>query len=263
MIGPLNDEDSSIELIHSTSSGPLGVINAARCSYAGSSDKMGPREKRLGGFLWDKDHTSPFRHTYYTFSITAPIFTFRQWMKYQVGSVWRTFEVDGQEVSLETFDHFYDIDKGCSWNELSGRYAQFEHKYYIPRSKDIRGQSKSNKQGSEDNLGIPGQLGAWSVLRAAYEASFGNYIRLIELGVAREQARMILPQNLYSRAYWTVSLQGLLHFLNQRLKEDAQWEIRQYAKATMKLVEEDLTSLGVSLSSLVDPVSNTNMKVNG
>jgi thymidylate synthase (FAD) len=51
---------------------------------------------------------------------------------------------------------------------------------------------------------------------------------------------MIIPQNIYTQAYWTVSLQGLLHFLDERLKPEAQFEIREYAKAIQGLIEEKL-----------------------
>ena len=66
--------------------------------------------------------------------------------------------------------------------------------------------------------------------------------------VAKEIARMLLPQNLYTQAYWTVSLQGVLHFLDQRLKPDAQYEIRRFAEAVRDLVAPDLERLGVRLS---------------
>jgi thymidylate synthase (FAD) len=64
--------------------------------------------------------------------------------------------------------------------------------------------------------------------------------------VAKEIARMILPQSLYPQAYWTVSLQGVLHFLQQRLKPDAQYEIRVFAEAVRDLVKDDLARVGVT-----------------
>ena len=70
---------------------------------------------------------------------------------------------------------------------------------------------------------------------------------IIERGVAKEIARTMLPQGLYTQAYWTVSLQGVLHFLDQRLKPDAQYEIRRYAEAVRDLVREDLERVGVEV----------------
>ena len=239
---PLKDSSSSVALLHSTADGPLGVINAARTSFRSESQEMGEKERKLGNYLWDNEHTSPFRHVYYTFRIVAPLFVFRQWMKYQVGSTWRTFEVGGQEVSLETFDHFYDIDKGCSWNEQSGRYKEFREEFYMP--KDWRSPHRINKQGSEP-AGHVESLEAERILHEAVQDAWTYYKKLLEWDIAREMARMVLPQNIYSTAYWTVSMQGLLHFLKQRTKEDAQWEIQQYALAIEQMLTEDLVALGI------------------
>ena len=77
-----------------------------------------------------------------------------------------------------------------------------------------------------------------------------QHVQRIERGVAKEIARMCLPQSLYSQAYWTVSLQGVLHFLEQRLKADAQYEIRRFAEAVYELVADDLSRLGVTRDAL-------------
>ncbi|MDG1499547.1 MAG: FAD-dependent thymidylate synthase, partial [Planctomycetota bacterium] len=65
-------------------------------------------------------------------------------------------------------------------------------------------------------------------------------------GIAKEIARMCLPQNIYTQAYWTVSLQGVIHFLSQRMKKDAQFEIRRYAVAIFEAIEQDLLDLGLT-----------------
>jgi thymidylate synthase (FAD) len=85
---------------------------------------------------------------------------------------------------------------------------------------------------------------------AECEEAFVRYRERIERGVAKEIARMLLPQNIYSQAYWTVSLQGVMHFLEQRMKSDAQFEIRRYAEAIYELVREDLERVGVTRESL-------------
>jgi len=77
------------------------------------------------------------------------------------------------------------------------------------------------------------------------------YEERLARGVAKELARLLLPQNLYSQAYWTVSLQGVLHFLEQRLKPDAQHEIRGYAEGVYALVREDLDRIGVRREALL------------
>ena len=82
-------------------------------------------------------------------------------------------------------------------------------------------------------------------MRAECEEAFRLYEERIRRGVAKEIARMCLPQNVYTQAYWTVSLQGVLHFLEQRLEPDAQHEIRRYAQAVETLVRPELERLGV------------------
>jgi thymidylate synthase (FAD) len=68
--------------------------------------------------------------------------------------------------------------------------------------------------------------------------------------VAKEIARMALPQNVYTQAYWTVSLQGVIHFLEQRLKPDAQFEIRRYAEGVYDLLRGELEPLGLTRERL-------------
>jgi thymidylate synthase (FAD) len=87
-------------------------------------------------------------------------------------------------------------------------------------------------------------------MMAECEETFRLYTERIERGVAKEIARMCLPQSLYSQAYWTVSLQGVMHFLEQRLKPDAQYEIRRFAEAIYELVSDDLRRLGVTRDAL-------------
>ena len=76
------------------------------------------------------------------------------------------------------------------------------------------------------------------------------YTRLVNNGVAREMARGILPGNMYTKAYWTLSLQSVIWFLHQRLKSDAQWEIQQLAEGIYTLVKDDLDKLGLSKEDL-------------
>jgi flavin-dependent thymidylate synthase len=86
---------------------------------------------------------------------------------------------------------------------------------------------------------------------AECDRMFEQYQERIQRGVAKEIARMLLPQNLYSQAYWTVSLQGVMHFLSQRMEPDAQYEIRRYAEAVFELVKDDLERVGVTRESLL------------
>jgi thymidylate synthase (FAD) len=76
------------------------------------------------------------------------------------------------------------------------------------------------------------------------------YRKLVENGVAKEIARTILPQSMYTKVYWTISLQSVIWFLHQRLKTDAQYEIRMLAEAIYELVKDDLDKLGLSKEDL-------------
>jgi len=223
----------------------LKVVNAARISYQKSRKEFGEADRNLAGFLWEHGHTSPYRHSYFTFHWKAPLFVFRQAFKYQVGSGWRKYEVDGAAVSLRVFDVFFDTDKGCSWNEISGRYVQWEPEFYVP-ARMRANPPHGNKQASVELSDGFDHQGERRRMVAECEAAFRLYQQRIERGVAKEIARMLLPQNVYTQAYWTVSLQGVMHFLDQRLEADAQYEIRRYAQAIWELLRSDLERLGVT-----------------
>ncbi|MFT4711206.1 MAG: thymidylate synthase (FAD), partial [Planctomycetota bacterium] len=127
----------------------LKVVNSARISYSNQKTETDEADKKLSRYLWMHGHTSPYRHSFYTFHWKAPLFVFRQAFKYQVGSTWREYEADGQSISLEAFDVMFDTDKGCSWNEVSGRYVQWTPEFYVPATMRAN-PSHGNKQASVD-----------------------------------------------------------------------------------------------------------------
>lgn len=223
----------------------LKVVNSARISYEKGKKSFDEKDSGLCKFLWEHGHTSPYRHSFYTFHWKAPLFVFRQAFKYQIGSGWREYEVEGETVSLEVFDVFFDTDKGCSWNEISGRYVQWKPEFYVPKMMRAN-PPHGNKQASFELGADFDHAAERAQMLAECEATFRLYEERIERGVAKEIARMCLPQSLYSQAYWTVSLQGVMHFLEQRLKKDAQYEIRCFAEAIYELVSSDLERLGVT-----------------
>ncbi|MBL8859656.1 MAG: FAD-dependent thymidylate synthase [Planctomycetes bacterium] len=228
----------------------LKVVNAARISYDKKKAAFDERDKKLCAFLWEHGHTSPYRHSFYTFHWKAPLFVFRQAFKYQVGSGWRKYEVDGNPVSLEVFDVMFDTDKGCSWNEVSGRYVEWTPEFYVPKVMRAN-PPHGNKQASIDLGASFDHARERELMVAECRESFERYKARIERGVAKEIARLCLPQSVYSQAYWTVSLQGVLHFLEQRLKPDAQYEIRRYAEAVHALIRSDLDRLGITCERIV------------
>lgn len=222
----------------------LKVVNAARASYGNQKEEFNEKDSKLTKFLLDHGHTSPFRHSYYTFAIKLPLFVARQWTKYQVGSTWRSYSVDNQEVEYEVWDTLYDQDKGCSWNELSGRYKELEPEFYVPYTMRTN-PPHGNKQASTE---LPEDFshGTYrNMMRVHCIGAHRTYRNLIKEGIAKEIARTILPQNVYTVAYWTVSMQSVIHFLAQRLEPDAQYEIRKYAECIEESIKDDLIKLGI------------------
>jgi thymidylate synthase (FAD) len=244
-VGTLDDGIGFVALVDRMQTDPaLKIVNAARISYDKQKTSFDEKDGKLCQFLWEHGHTSPYRHSFFTFHWKAPLFVFRQAFKYQVGSGWRKYEVNGEPVSLQVFDVLFDTDKGCSWNEVSGRYVQWGHEYYIPKVMRAN-PPHGNKQSSQPLPASFDHERERSLMRAECEEAFRLYESRIQRGVAKEIARMCLPQNVYTQAYWTVSLQGILHFLDQRLEPDAQYEIRRYAEAVRALVAPELERVGL------------------
>lgn len=187
----------------------LSVVNSARVSFGKKTEKIRPRDERLINYLWEHNHSSPFRHATIQFHIKAPIFVLRQWMKHQVG---------------------------CAWNEISGRYVEFDYEYHTPSH--FRLQSKDNKQGSEGAVNPTTEKQAQEIFWDSCDSSMQAYSALLNMGVCKEQARMVLPLNLYSECYWTASLQAVMHFLKLREDSHAQWEIQEYARAIREISKE-------------------------
>tara|TARA_R100000654_G_scaffold13323_1_gene28995 strand:+ start:2098 stop:2739 length:642 start_codon:yes stop_codon:yes gene_type:complete len=195
----------------------VDIVNAARISFGKRIDSMADKDWKLIEYLWTHQHTSPFRHIHFTFHIRAPLFVLRQWMKHQVG---------------------------CSWNEISGRYVQFEYAFHQPkkwRSKP----DESIKQGSGEDLDDEKQADIKTIYQGSIDHLFETYQHLIRIGVCKEQARMILPVSLMSECYWTCSYQALVHFLKQRTDTHAQKEIKDYAHMILETLKayDDLNKL--------------------
>ncbi len=239
VIQPL-DDIGFVELTQKSVDPLLSVTNAARVSYNNRKDETDEKDERLGNFLWENKHTSPFRHQFYTFRIKAPLFVFRQHIKHQIGSVWTSHEVDGAEVSL--YQLKFDDDAGCSWNEVSGRYVELTPEFYIPEvarsNAGHANKQESSTEGIEDLDSLSETMR--TTIKQHSQESYDKYESLLEMGIARELARTILPQNIYTSCVWTVSLQSLLNFFELRLKDDAQFEMRKYAEAIYELVEDDI-----------------------
>lgn len=214
----------------------LKIVNAARVSFNKEAHELSEKDIKLIEFLHKNEHYSTFRHSYFTFRIKAPLLVFRQFWKYQIGCDWIENENIGTIQIPET-----------NWNEMSGRYVEFQPEFYVPE--EIRIQSKVNKQGSEGKLlSLSNGEDPVVYFEQSCQLMYERYEYLIKSGAAKEQARALLPQNIYSECMWTCSLQCILYVLHQRLKQDAQFEIRQYALAIAKLVAPIINPLNIAQS---------------
>lgn len=201
----------------------LTIVNAARVSFGNYSEKWTKRDGGLLRYLWRNKHMSPFRHVIIRMRIHAPEVVMRQLYKHVVG-----IEATSGESSLK--DH--------AWNEISGRYKQVQE-YYYPEV--FRAQSSDNKQASEGV--IENQEKAKNIYTSLHKAAEYAYVTLLELGVAREQARMVLPLSQYTTVIWTVSLQAVLNFISLRDHDHAQHEIREYAKVLREYINQNFPTL--------------------
>jgi len=187
----------------------LSIVRAARVSHnaAWRAGEDAGSDARLIAFLWHNRHTTPFEAVEFQFEVKAPIFVFRQWHRH------RTW----------------------SYNEVSARYTKLPTEFYVPEPWHIGGQTKENKQ-TRSEMPIEGAENAAVLIRTANEKAFLLYTKLLECGIARELARSILPVATYSHMFAKVDLLNLFKFLDLRLHPHAQYEIRVYAEAMLKLI---------------------------
>ena len=193
----------------------LTPVNAARVSFGGQSDEYTDKDRKLSRFLIKHKHFSPFRHQHAMFIIKAPEFVMRQWYKHVVG-----IETTSSHV---TKDH--------AWNEISGRYVPYDE---FSEPKEFRKQSDDNKQAS-DGL-VDDQVVASIYWGTAQNNVIETYNKLLDMGVAREQARSILPLTVYTKVWWTASFQSIMNFIELRDEPTSQVEIQEYATAMKKIV---------------------------
>ena len=205
-----------IEVVDSLGS-DLTVVNSARVSFGKRKTKFDKSDARLVRYLAKYKHYSPFRHLQVQFHIKAPEFVLRQWYKHVVG--------------IETTSN--SSAKDHAWNEISGRYVPVAD-YYNPSV--WRKQSEDNKQASEGVLDDLQQ----KRMNDAYDDFMRKvrmtYDKMVNAGMAKEQARIILPLNQYTEVYWTASFQAIMNFIELRNEKTSQWEIQEYAKVLLDLM---------------------------
>ena len=207
-----------IEVIDSLGN-DLTVVNSARVSFGKRKSVWNASDRRLVKFLAKYKHYSPFRHLQVQFHIKAPEFVMRQWYKHVVG--------------IETTSN--SSTKDHAWNEISGRYVEYDE-FYEPTI--YRKQSDDNKQASEGEFEGKEAQDALSNWKQAHNMSLTAYKNLIDMGMAKEQARCVLPLTLYTEVYWTASFQAVMNFIELRNEKTSQIEIQEYAKVMLKQMKE-------------------------
>ena len=214
------DEIGSVSLVDHMGT-DLTIVNSARVSFGNQKTELNDKDRRLIKFLVKHKHTSTFEHNVATFKFVVPLFVRSQHHRH------RTW----------------------SYNEISRRYTEKNMDFYLPSS--FRTQHKSNRQASNpEELIDPGiweegwgQMSKYNMtmselLEIKTKECLETFKTMLDKGVCREQARMILPQNLYTEYYGTCNLSNLLKFVDLRLHEGAQWEIQKVAEACLDIVSD-------------------------
>ncbi len=210
------DDIGAVEYVSHMGS-DLSVVNAARVSFGTEKEEVDEKDIKLIDYLMAHNHSSPFEHCTLTFKFTVPLFIRSQHHRH------RTW----------------------AYNEISRRYTSVDIQFYEPS--EFRTQHKSNRQASNDELinpileynrsGLPVSSVASSMLKAHHNECVKLFNSMLKAGVCREQARGVLPQNLYTQYFGTVNLHNLLKFISLRVHEGAQWEIQKVAKACLQIAK--------------------------
>ena len=196
----------------------LTVVNSARVSFGVEKEQLDDKDKKLINYLIKHRHTSTLEHNLITFRFAVPLYVRSQHHRH------RTW----------------------SYNEISRRYTDIDMRFYEP--KEFRTQHKSNRQASNAEELVdpaieflrlfPIESPASKLIGEHHRVSLGLFDKLLDAGVCREQARGVLPQNLYTEYYGTVNLSNLLKFIDLRTHEGAQWEIQKVAEACLEIATD-------------------------
>ena len=189
--------------------GDARIVQSARVSY-GEGTKTVRQDKGLIHYLMRNSHMSPFEQVIFTFHVKMPIFVARQWVRHRTARM----------------------------NEISGRYSVMKDEFYLPAAGEVRFQNQTNRQGSSE-AAVPETLQqkVIQLLKTSGEAASRAYNELIAEDIARELARINLPLSLYTEMYWQIDLRNLFNFLNLRMDNHAQKEIRVYAETMAEIVK--------------------------
>ncbi|KQV05109.1 FAD-dependent thymidylate synthase [Leifsonia sp. Root112D2] len=235
--------EMTVELVRSSAS-DADVLFAARVSTQGEqsletsrldgteTDADDARSRGLINYLMRDRHGSPFEHNSMTFYVQAPIFVFREFMRHRI----------------------------ASYNEESGRYREMNPVFYVPASD--RNLVQTGKPGAYEFLPGTAEQAAlvdqqtMDVSRHAFEA----YQRMLQAGVAREVARIVLPLNLYSSMYVTMNARSLMNFLSLRTRRDDS-HFPSFPQREIEMCAEKMETLWAGLMPLTHAAFDANGRV--
>jgi thymidylate synthase (FAD) len=206
-------DNGEIELLNCMAS-DIDVVNAAKVSFATYVKELDESSIGLIKYLMRNKHATPFEHCVFKFRIKAPIFVTREWMRHR----WSSF------------------------NEMSMRYHQPANiDYYTPSYDKIRKQIGKPGAYSFEEITDPEVKDAfYSIFQESILQADEAYYKLIELGVAKEIARCVLPVTQYTEFIWTVNARSLINFISLRNESNAQYEINEYAKVIEDIFQEKM-----------------------
>jgi thymidylate synthase (FAD) len=196
------------------------IVQGARVSYGRGTRKISS-DRGLIRYLMRHRHTTPFELAELKLHVRAPIFVTRQWFRHRTASI----------------------------NEYSARYSVLEREFYVPEIGAIAAQSETNRQGRGEAMSASQAGEIAHLLKEDAARCYDHYLLMLnetaggqvldpeKTGLARELARINLPIGVYTQFYWKVNLWNLLRFLSLRADSHAQYEIRAYAEAILKIVE--------------------------
>jgi len=182
----------------------LDVVNAARVSLHAESYEMSEGDAGLIRYLMRERHGTPFEHGFFKFRIKAPLFVFREWHRHRVGH---------------------------SYNEWSARYSQLDPVFYIPKVEDVV--TQQGKPGNYEFAQHYDNKVSNKYIESLQHMSalaYNEYKKALANGIAKQQARLFLPVNIYSEMIWSCNPRSLMHFCSLRNSNNAQAEIREYAQ---------------------------------
>jgi thymidylate synthase (FAD) len=191
----------------------LDIVNSARISFNKRHDQMEEGDDKLIHFLLKNRHGTPFEIPIFRFQVRAPLTVFREWQRHRISS----------------------------FNEVSGRYVKMELDAYLPEP-GVAIREQKGKPGAYhyETMEVRKAKELASAMQQCYHNASDCYEELLEQGMAKEVARGVLPQNLFSEMIYQANARSIMNFISLRSAENAMYEIRQFSYAIEEMFREVL-----------------------